>query len=64
MPGEWKEITRKADANVERRVKFILDPKSDLILNAKKEDPILTGPYARVTEEEKQLILAELRILR
>ena len=53
VPGEWKEITKKADANVERRVKFILDPKSDLILNAKKEDPILTGPYARVTEEEK-----------
>ena len=64
VPGEWKEITKKADANVERRVKFILDPKSDLILNAKKEDPILTGPYARVTEEEKQLILSELRILR
>ena len=64
MPGESREITKKADANVERRVKFILDPGSDLILNAKKEDPILTGPYARVTEEEKKFILAELEILR
>ena len=68
VPGESreivKEITRKADANIERRVKFILDPGSDLILNAKKEDPILTGPYARVTEEEKKFILAELEILR
>ena len=53
VPGDSREITKKADANVERRVKFILDPKSDLILNAKKEDPILNGPYARVTEEEK-----------
>ena len=57
VPGDSREITkeigRKADANVERRVMFILDPKSDLILNAKKEDPILNGPYARVTEEEK-----------
>jgi hypothetical protein len=64
VPGESREITKKADANVERRVKFILDPGSDLILNAKKEDPILTGPYARVTEEEKKFILAELEILR
>jgi hypothetical protein len=64
VPGDSREITRKADANVERRVKFILDPGSDLILNAKKEDPILTGPYARVTEEEKKFILAELEILR
>ena len=63
VPGESREITKKADTNVERRVKFILDPCSDLILNAKKEDPILTGPYARVTEEEKKFILAELRIL-
>ena len=59
-----KEITRKADANVEGRVKCILDPNSTLILNAKKKDPISTGPFARVTEEEKELILAELRILR
>ena len=64
VPGESREITKKADANVERRVKFILDPGSDLILNAKKEDPILTGSYARVTEEEKEFILAELGILR
>jgi hypothetical protein len=64
VPGESREITKKADANVEKRVKFILDPDSDLILNAKKEDPILTGPYARVTEEEKKFILAELEILR
>ena len=49
---------------MEKRVKSILDPGSDLILNAKKEDPILTGPYARVTEEEKKFILAELGILR
>ena len=45
MPGDSREITkeiaRKADTNVERRVKFVLDPNSDLILNAKKEDPIL-----------------------
>ena len=53
VPGESREIARKADANVERRIKTILDPKSGLILNAKREDPILTGPYARVTEEEK-----------
>ena len=64
VAGESKEVTEKADANVERRVKFILDPGSDLILNAKKEDPILTGSYARVTEEEKEFILAELGILR
>ena len=64
VPGESRDITKKADANVEKRVKFILDPGSDLILNAKKEDPILTGPYARVTEEEKKFILAELEILR
>ena len=68
VPGDSREIreeiARKADASVERRVKFVLDPKSDLILNAKKEDPILNGPYARVTEEEKESILAELRILR
>ena len=64
VPGDSREITRKADANVEKRVKFILDPGSTLILNAKKEDPILTGPYARVTEEEKKFILAELEILR
>ena len=68
VPGDSREITkeiaRKADDNIERRVMFILDPKSDLILNAKKEDPILTGPYARVTEEEKKFILAELGILR
>ena len=63
-PGDSREITKKADANVEKRVKFILDPGSDLILNAKKEDPILTGPYARVTKEEKKFILAELEILR
>ena len=53
VPGDSREITKKADANVERRVRFILDPDSDLILNAKKEDPILTGSYARLTEEEK-----------
>ena len=68
VPGDSREITKeiagKADANVERRVKFVLDPNSDLILNAKKEDPILNGPYARVTEEEKEFILAELGILR
>ena len=64
VPGDAREITKKADANVERRVKFILDPGSDLIMNAKKEDPILTGTYARVTEEEKEFILAELGILR
>jgi len=68
VPGDWKEITkeiaRKADANVERRVKFILDPNSTLILNAKKKDPILTRPYARATEEEKKCILAELEFLR
>ena len=64
VPGDSREITKKADANVERRVRFILDPGSDLILNAKKEDPILTGSYARVTEEEKEFILAELGILR
>ena len=64
VPGDWKEITKKADANVEKRVKFILDPGSDLILNAKKEDPILTGPFARATEEEKKCILAELEFLR
>jgi len=64
VPGDWKEITKKADANVERRVKFVLDPKSDMILNAKEKDPILNGPYARVTEEEKEFILAELGILR
>ena len=67
VPGDSreiaKEITRKADANVERRVKFILDPNSTLILNAKK-NPTLTGPYARATEEEKNFILAELEILR
>jgi hypothetical protein len=49
---------------VERRIKAILDIKRGLILNAKSEDPIRTGPYARVTEEEKEFILAELRILR
>jgi len=64
VPGDWKEITKKADENVEKRIKFILDPNSDLILNAQKKDPILTGPYARATEEEKELILAELGILR
>ena len=58
-----KEITRKADANVERRLKSILDPNSTLILNAKK-NPTSTGPYARVTEEEKKFILAELEMLR
>ena len=62
--GDSKEISRKADANIERRIKTILDPKSGLILNAKREDPILTGPYARVTEEEKNFILAELEMLR
>ncbi len=59
-----KEITRKADANIERRIKSILDPNSTLILNVKKKDPILIGPYARVTEEEKKFILAELEFLR
>ena len=59
-----REITRKADANVERRIKSILDPNSTLIRNAKKKDPILTGPNARATEEEKKFILAELEILR
>ena len=61
--GYSREISRKADANVEKRVKFILDPNSTLILNAKK-NPTSTGPYARVTEEEKKFILAELEILR
>ena len=68
VPGDSREITkeiaRKADTNVEKRVKFVLDPKSDLILNAKEKNPILNGPYARVTEEEKEFILAELGILR
>ena len=63
VPGDSREITRKADANVEKRVKFILDPNNALILNAKK-NPTSTGPYARVTEEEKNSILAELEILR
>ena len=49
---------------MEKRVKSILDPGSDLILNAKRKDPITTGPFARVTEEEKKLILAELEFLR
>ena len=49
---------------MEKRVKSILDPGSDLILNAKRKDPILTGPYARVTGEEKKFIVAELEILR
>ena len=63
VPGESREITRKADTNVEKRVKFILDPTSTLILNAKK-NPTSTGLYARVTEEEKSFILAELEMLR
>ena len=63
VPGDSREITRKADANVEKRVKFILDPTSTLILNA-KINPTSTGPYARVTEEEKSFILAELEMLR
>ena len=62
--GDSREVTRKADANVERRVKTILDPGSTLILNAKKKDPTLTGPFARATEEEKKFILAELEFLR
>ena len=37
---------------MERRVKTILDPGSTLILNAKKKDPIKTGPLSRATEEE------------
>ena len=49
---------------MERTIKTILDPGSTLILNAKKKDPILTGPFARATEEEKKLILAELEFLR
>ncbi len=49
---------------MEKRVKSILDPGSALILNAKRKDPISTGPYARATEEEKLLILAELEFLR
>ena len=63
VPGDSREITRKADANIERRIKSILDPNSTLILNAKK-NPTLTGPYARGTEEEKKIILADLEILR
>ena len=63
VPGDSRETTKKADANVERRVKFILDPNSTLILNAKK-NPTSTGPYARATEEKKNFILAELEILR
>ncbi len=53
-----------ADTNIERRIRIILDPNRFLILNAKREDPNLTVPYASPTEEEKKLILAELRILR
>ncbi len=62
--GDSREITKKADSNIKRRIKFILDPNSVLILNAKKKNPILTGPYARVTGEEKKFILAELGFLR
>ena len=64
VSGDSREVTRKADSNIERRIKSILDPGSVLILNAKKKDPTKTGPYARVTEEEKKFILAELEILR
>ncbi len=62
--GDWRVITRTADANIEKRKRSILDPGSALILNAKMKDPISTGPYARATEEEKIFILAELEILR
>ena len=62
--GDSREITRKADANIERRIKTILDSNSNLILNTKRKNPIVTDPYARATEEEKKFILAELEMLR
>ena len=49
---------------MEKRIRTILDPGSTLILNAKKKDPILTGPFARANDEEKKFILAELEFLR
>jgi hypothetical protein len=50
-PGDWRVITRMGDANIERRIRIILDPNRSLILNAKREDPNLTVPYARLTED-------------
>ena len=62
--GDPREISKKADSNIEKIIKSILDPNSILILNAKGDNPNLTGPFAKVTEEEKKLILAYLGILR